>query len=66
MSTSIVSNYPIFKHAFGDRYICARTTSSEMYSNFDTKSEIFSQSSQINLLDKLGSHPQSAANAEDN
>lgn len=27
-----------------------------MFNNYDTKSEIFSQNSQINLLDKLGTH----------
>lgn len=29
-----------------------------MYNNFDTKAEIFSQNSHVNLLDKLGTHQQ--------
>jgi hypothetical protein len=40
----------------GDRFISHRNCSQEMFNNYDTKSEIFSQNSQINLLDKLGSH----------
>ena len=39
----------------GDRFISTRTVDSEPYNNFDTKSEIFSQSSQMNLYDKMSS-----------
>jgi hypothetical protein len=41
-------------HAAGDRFISKRSGASELYNNYDTKSEIFSQSSQMNQLDKLG------------
>lgn len=58
LSTSSAENSPAKQspsqsHA-GDRFISTRTVDNEPYSNFDTKSEIFSLSSQTNLMDKLG------------
>lgn len=59
--TSIVQSYQTIPKltsllGCGDRFISQRTGGGEMFNSFDTKSEIFSQNSQINLLDKLGSH----------
>lgn len=41
-----------------DRFITSRTTNTELYNNYDTKSEIFSQASQNTQLDKMGNHSQ--------
>ena len=46
------------KSLFADRYISSRACSTELFNNYDTKSEIFAQYSQVNQVDKLGSHPQ--------
>ena len=40
------------KSHFGDRFISARTVTNEPYNNFDTKSEIFALSNQVNIIDK--------------
>ena len=38
----------------GDRFISARTVQNEPFNNFDTKSEIFSHSALVNIMDKPG------------
>ena len=42
----------------GDRFISKRTGDSELYNNYDTKSEIFSLSASMNMFDKLGGNSQ--------
>jgi hypothetical protein len=41
-----------------DRFITSRSTSTELYNNYDTKSEIFSQATSNTHLDKMGNHSQ--------
>jgi len=41
-----------------DRFITSRSINTELFNNYDTKSEIFAQASQNTQMDKMGNHSQ--------
>lgn len=65
MASILSANPQRILHA--DRFISARACSTELFSNYDAKSEIFSLNNSLTNLDKLGgSVPSMEENNENN